>query len=239
MDAAANTAVPAILDQIADIPKLASGRLLFVVPSGDRLLGEDGSCNLETLAALVCAIEKQRCPEEIEYSAKYSDATYEYRHAVLPLGVFHDMVRLVGQSGVLLTEPEWRKLGVVQSHGWVHYMSYNPDHNILLFRRLLGTNPETGLAPCKVLTIQCYRKAGNRVHVLCTTSTGEEVCCMDACSDATIPQLLEEIASILELEPKRLQVLLPNGDGLLDQQCGETASDLARLIHQGSGTSVF
>lgn len=235
MDAAANTAVPVLLERIADFLKLASWRLLFLVPSGDRLLNEDGSCNLETLAALVCAIEKTRCPEEIEYSAKYSDAMYEYRHAILPSGVVHDMVRLVStRPGLLLTEPEWRKLGVVQSHGWLHYMQYSPDQSILLFRRLLGTNPQTGLAPCKVLTIQCYRKKGDRVHVLCTSNTGEEVCCLDACSDATIPELLEQIASILGLESTTLQFSLPNGDDLSDQQCGKTVSDLARVIHQAS-----
>lgn len=62
----------------------------------------------------------------------------------------------------LLTETEWRQLGVQQSRGWVHYaihkyvlitlclslspndVLYRPEPHILLFRRPLGTDPATG-----------------------------------------------------------------------------------------------
>ena len=44
----------------------------------------------------------------------------------------------------LLTETEWRGLGVVQSRGWEHYAIYAPEPHILLFRRPLGTDPRTG-----------------------------------------------------------------------------------------------
>ena len=37
----------------------------------------------------------------------------------------------------LLNEAEWRKLGVVQSPGWVHYAHHKPEPHILLFRRQL------------------------------------------------------------------------------------------------------
>jgi cyclin-dependent kinase regulatory subunit CKS1 len=70
----------------------------------------------------------------------------------------------------LLTEQEWRHLGVQQSRGWVHYAIHKyaiqtvpsvydlwscspffayctcsrPEPHILLFRRPLGTDPATG-----------------------------------------------------------------------------------------------
>ncbi len=36
----------------------------------------------------------------------------------------------------LMTETEWRNLGVQQSVGWVHYMIHVPEPHILMFRRL-------------------------------------------------------------------------------------------------------
>jgi len=46
-------------------------------------------------------------PDEIEYSDKYSDDTYEYRHVLLPKETFRKMPK-----GRLLSETEWRALGV-------------------------------------------------------------------------------------------------------------------------------
>jgi cyclin-dependent kinase regulatory subunit CKS1 len=80
--------------------------------------------------------------DEIEYSEKYLDDAYEYRHVLLPKHIFKKMAR-----GRLLTETEWRSLGVQQSRGWVHYEVHKPEPFILLFRRPLGTDPTTGLAP--------------------------------------------------------------------------------------------
>ncbi|KAM6037454.1 cyclin-dependent kinases regulatory subunit 2-like [Chlamydotis macqueenii] len=37
----------------------------------------------------------------------------------------------------LMSEEEWRRLGVQQSLGWVHYMIHEPEPHILLFRRPL------------------------------------------------------------------------------------------------------
>ena len=79
-------------------------------------------------------------PNEIEYSEKYSDDMYEYRHVHLPKNVFKMMPR-----GRLLTESEWRALGVQQSRGWAHYEIHKPEPHILLFRRPLGTDPLTGI----------------------------------------------------------------------------------------------
>ena len=68
-------------------------------------------------------------PEEIEYSDKYYDDLYEYRHVLLPKTIFKTMPR-----GRLLSENEWRALGVQQSRGWVHYEIHKPEPHILLFR---------------------------------------------------------------------------------------------------------
>ncbi|TDH74059.1 hypothetical protein CCR75_005923 [Bremia lactucae] len=74
----------------------------------------------------------------IEYSEKYVDDTHEYRHVILP----KEMQRSLPDR--LLTETEWRQLGVQQSRGWVHYAIHKPEPHILLFRRPLGTDPTTG-----------------------------------------------------------------------------------------------
>ncbi len=81
-------------------------------------------------------------PDEIVYSDKYQDELYEYRHVLLPKEVYKRMPK-----GRLLLEDEWRGLGVQQSKGWVHYEIHRPEPYILLFRRVLGTDPMTGLPP--------------------------------------------------------------------------------------------
>ncbi|XP_071450598.1 cyclin-dependent kinases regulatory subunit-like [Hetaerina americana] len=68
--------------------------------------------------------------DEIFYSDKYQDDLYEYRHVILPA----DIARHVPKSH-LMTETEWRNLGVQQSPGWVHYMMHTPEPHVLLFRR--------------------------------------------------------------------------------------------------------
>jgi len=69
--------------------------------------------------------------ESIMYSEKYDDDEFEYRHVTLP----SDLSKLVPRNH-LMTETEWRNLGVQQSVGWVHYMVHTPEPHILLFRRM-------------------------------------------------------------------------------------------------------
>ena len=45
-----------------------------------------------------------------------------------------EMVKKV-PKGKLMSEQEWRTLGVQQSQGWIHYMIHGPEPHILLFRR--------------------------------------------------------------------------------------------------------
>ncbi|XP_078034328.1 cyclin-dependent kinases regulatory subunit isoform X2 [Augochlora pura] len=60
--------------------------------------------------------------DQIQYSEKYSDDKYEYRHVILPI----ELARHVPKTH-LMSETEWRNLGVQQSPGWVHYMMHVPE----------------------------------------------------------------------------------------------------------------
>lgn len=59
------------------------------------------------------------------YSDRYSDDHYEYRHVILP----KPLLKLIPKElfdekeGTLrlLTEAEWRGIGITQSLGWQHY----------------------------------------------------------------------------------------------------------------------
>ena len=79
-------------------------------------------------------------PDEIEYSEKYYDDIYEYRHVSLPKHIFKIMPK-----GRLLLEKEWRQIGVQQSRGWIHYDIHLPEPYILLFRRAKGVDPMIGV----------------------------------------------------------------------------------------------
>jgi cyclin-dependent kinase regulatory subunit CKS1 len=60
-------------------------------------------------------------------------------HVILP----KDVAKTLPKSR-LLTEQEWRGIGVQQSRGWQHYAIHRPEPHILLFRRPLGTDPQNG-----------------------------------------------------------------------------------------------
>eukprot|EP00747_Dinoflagellata_sp_TGD_P070911 gnl/TRDRNA2_/TRDRNA2_156801_c1_seq1.p1 gnl/TRDRNA2_/TRDRNA2_156801_c1~~gnl/TRDRNA2_/TRDRNA2_156801_c1_seq1.p1 ORF type:complete len:113 (-),score=10.70 gnl/TRDRNA2_/TRDRNA2_156801_c1_seq1:89-427(-) len=88
-----------------------------------------------------------RYPEVTEYSEKYTDDRYEYRHVILDQAAAHQLFRTIysknsgrqpNENGeFLLSEDEWRGLGVQQSYGWVHYAVHRPEPHVLLFRRPL------------------------------------------------------------------------------------------------------
>ncbi|KAF8913505.1 regulatory subunit of cyclin-dependent kinase [Mucidula mucida] len=77
----------------------------------------------------------------IHYSDKYTDDVYEYRHVILPKQLFKmkiipDNFWNADQSALrLLSEKEWRSIGITQSLGWEHYEIHAPEPHILLFRR--------------------------------------------------------------------------------------------------------
>ncbi len=63
------------------------------------------------------------------------------RHVILP----PDIAKLVPKTH-LMTETEWRNLGVQQSPGWVHYMVHTPgEQTYLVPRKLKLTNKCIGL----------------------------------------------------------------------------------------------
>eukprot|EP01132_Coremiostelium_polycephalum_P006018 gene6018-7498_t len=79
-------------------------------------------------------------PSSPHYSHKYYDNQFEYRHVILPTEISCQIPK-----GKLLTEEECRKLGIMQSDGWVHYANHKPEPHILLFRR-----PHSGPIPTDV-----------------------------------------------------------------------------------------
>merc|ERR1712026_415440 len=83
-----------------------------------------------------------RMPKNIYYSDKYTDEHYEYRHVMLP----KELAKMVPKTH-LMSETEWRNLGVQQSQGWVHYMTHDPEPHILLFRRPLSIYGNQNQAP--------------------------------------------------------------------------------------------
>ncbi|KAF9402765.1 Cyclin-dependent kinases regulatory subunit (Cell division control protein cks1), partial [Podila epigama] len=85
--------------------------------------------------------------KNIHYGNTYTDDSYEYRNvalnknilSLLPGEYFYDVARC-GMMLKLLSEHEWRALGIHMSRGWVHYMQHAPEPHILPFRRDLATS---------------------------------------------------------------------------------------------------
>ena len=50
-----------------------------------------------------------------------------------------------------MLESEWRCHGITMSRGWEHYDHHSPEANVLLFRRVIGTDPKTGLVPPQLM----------------------------------------------------------------------------------------
>jgi cyclin-dependent kinase regulatory subunit CKS1 len=77
------------------------------VDAREVLLAQEGS-----IAAAVAG----EMAAHIEYSEKYMDDRFEYRHVILPKKLAEKL-----PSTRLLRENEWRGIGVQQSRGWSHY----------------------------------------------------------------------------------------------------------------------
>lgn len=84
--------------------------------------------------------------ESIHYSPRYSDDNFEYRHVMLPKAMLKVIPSDYFNSEVgtlrILTEDEWRGLGITQSLGWEHYECHAPEPHILLFKRPLNFEAE-------------------------------------------------------------------------------------------------
>ena len=73
-----------------------------------------------------------------EYSIKYFDDFFEYRHILLSAEaykLYQEMKKARNDNYLLLTERESQNLGVLQSKGWNHYMVFEPEPWVLLYRR--------------------------------------------------------------------------------------------------------
>jgi cyclin-dependent kinase regulatory subunit CKS1 len=75
----------------------------------------------------------------IHYSDKYSDDEHEYRHVILPKPLFKLIPKQYfnsDDSGTLrlLSEEEWRGIGITQSLGWVHYEVHGIFRYVLAHR---------------------------------------------------------------------------------------------------------
>ncbi|TFK76346.1 CKS-domain-containing protein [Pluteus cervinus] len=78
--------------------------------------------------------------EKIHYSDRYTDDHYEYRHVILPKQLLKMIPKNFfnpDETGTLrlLSEAEWRGIGITQSLGWEHYEVHAPEPHVLLFRR--------------------------------------------------------------------------------------------------------
>lgn len=71
------------------------------------------------------------------------------RHVILT----PELARAVPRTH-LMSETEWRNLGVQQSPGWVHYMLHTPEPHVLLFRRPKETNALQAVAAAE-RTLMC------------------------------------------------------------------------------------
>jgi cyclin-dependent kinase regulatory subunit CKS1 len=76
--------------------------------------------------------------QKIQYSDKYYDDFNEYRHVILP----KEISKLL-PKGMLMSEREWRSIGVQQSLGWEQYMLHRPEPHVLCFRRVKNYQPPT------------------------------------------------------------------------------------------------
>lgn len=87
--------------------------------------------------------------QRIDHSAKFVDDVFEYRFVVLPL--LHPFLELERSHRSawerMLSEAEWRSLGIRQTRGWAHVGYSRNEANVLLFRRIRGTDPRTGEIP--------------------------------------------------------------------------------------------
>uniref|UniRef100_A0A6P7G9E2 Cyclin-dependent kinases regulatory subunit n=1 Tax=Diabrotica virgifera virgifera TaxID=50390 RepID=A0A6P7G9E2_DIAVI len=90
----------------------------------------------------------------IYYSDKYYDDVFEYRHVVLP----KEMVSVVPKTH-LMSEDEWRGIGVQQSKGWVHYMIHLPGKYTVYKVMKSLFSPIS-----KMYFLKCFLKSTKKFH---------------------------------------------------------------------------
>lgn len=79
----------------------------------------------------------------IHYSDRYSDDVFEYRHVFLPKPLLKMIPKTFFEDPKhpevlrLLTEEEWRGIGISQSLGWEHYAVHGEPHAALSLMSIL------------------------------------------------------------------------------------------------------
>ncbi|KAK7467466.1 transcription factor [Stygiomarasmius scandens] len=85
--------------------------------------------------------------DRINYSDRYSDDSYEYRHVILPKQLLKYIPENYWDQKTgalrLLSDREWRAIGIQQSLGWEHYEIHVPEPHVMLFRRPKDYVPPT------------------------------------------------------------------------------------------------
>ncbi|KAI8323685.1 CKS-domain-containing protein [Martensiomyces pterosporus] len=99
--------------------------------SANSGLGGDGQPHRKLALEEQMAADIKQFSDDIYYSERYYDDEFEYRHVSLPEG----LRKYLPNPPRLMTEDEWRSLGVRQSPGWEHYMVHEPEPHVLLFKR--------------------------------------------------------------------------------------------------------
>jgi cyclin-dependent kinase regulatory subunit CKS1 len=79
---------------------------------------------------------RDRCAIDLARTHTPRRPTRSRRHVILP----QDIAKNLPKN--LLSEREWRALGVQQSRGWVHYGQHKPEPHILLMRRPMSSLPD-------------------------------------------------------------------------------------------------
>jgi len=97
-------------------------------------------------AAHVTEEQLQAWASETDFSETCVDDIYEYRRVTVPRAMQAAIAEGIPEERCM-TEAEWRAFGITMSRGWQHYDKHTPESNVLLFRRIRGTDRRTGMAP--------------------------------------------------------------------------------------------
>ena len=171
-----------------------------------------------------------RYPDEIEYSETYEDDHYVYRHVILPKCVAKRLFELTSGER-LLTESEWRGLGVQMRRGWAHYEIYRPEPHILLVRRPRA--PDPGSSP-NTVNLTLHTKpldAEGFLPVASTTMDGSQTCQVRIKPETPVRELRAMLGAELELSSPP-SLILPDGIVLFAEKDGTSIAD-ALLVRLG------
>ena len=96
-------------------------------------------------AHLFTPADLDKLESEIIYSNKFQDDVFEYCTVIVPF----QMLKIVRPHmwTTLMKSSEWRSCGINMSKGWQHFEIHRYELNVLLFRRPIGTDGQTGSCP--------------------------------------------------------------------------------------------